>query len=66
MPERFTVTVTAIDSADEEPVNFSSVVQGQVRDITFSLQSRRFWEYEFLAYGCDEHLLGSVIISMYI
>ena len=58
------MVVTTTDGTDYEPHLVSKSFQGDTRNVTFILQSKRLWEFNFLAYGCGEHSIARIMISM--
>ena len=64
VPERYVVIVTLIDDSDDEPRLVSRSFSGDARNVTFTLKSKRLWQYNFLAYGCEEHAIARLMISM--
>ena len=64
MPDKYRVIVTTADDIDKLPTTMSRMLQGDVHNVTFKLEGRRIWRYEFFAYGCREHTIGNMTISM--
>ena len=64
VPDKYDVIVTAADGVDNLPTTISQTLQGDVNNVSFSLEGKRIWRYEFFAYGCKQHSLGNISISM--
>ena len=63
VPDMYDVIVTATDGIDNMPTTVSQRLRGDVHNLTFTLEGKRIWKYEFFAYGCKQHSLGNISIS---